>query len=128
MVFLTKALRHVITLTRMNVVDNSKQGAAVKEAGKKVKIIRIYNKSKHQTGGLGDKVLVTLLGQMYKGIVTGCVQRQRAFVPRFDKNNLVLIDDQNKPLGTRVIGPLPNNLRKKGALTARVMAIGTKFI
>lgn len=126
--FLTNALNQVRSLTRMNIIDNSKQGIAVKEAGKFVKVIRIYNKSKHQMGGLGDKVLVTLLGQMYKGVVVGCKQTQRTMIPRLDKNNLVLIDNQNVPLGTRVLGPLPNRLRKQGALTARLMAIGTRFI
>lgn len=121
-------MRQVRSLTRMNIIDNSKQGMAVKEAGKFVKVIRVYNKSKHQMGGLGDKVLVTLLGQMYKGVVVGCKQTQRAMIPKFDKNNLVLIDNQNVPLGTRVTGVLPHRLRKQGALTARLMAIGTKFI
>lgn len=112
----------------MNIVDNSELGRQVKEAGKKVKIIRIYNKSRHQMGGLGDKVLVTILGQMKKGVVVGCVQDQKAFIPKFDSNNLVLIDNQNVPLGTRITAPLPNHLRSKGALTARLMAIGTKFV
>lgn len=126
--FITKTLNQVRSLTRMNVVDNSAIGRQVKEAGKRVKIIRIYNKSRHQTGGLGDRVLVTILGQMKKGIVVGCKRIQAAFVPRFDSNNIVLLDNNNVPLGTRINVPLPNILRKKGASTARMMAIATKFI
>lgn len=125
---ITRVLNHVRSLTRLNVVDNSEIGRQVKEAGKKVKIIRIYNKSRHQTGGLGDKVLVTILGQMKKGFVVGCVQTQKAFIPKFDKNNVVLVDNNNVPLGTRITAPLPNYLRKQGANTARMMAIGTKFV
>lgn len=112
----------------MNIVDNSEIGRQVKEAGKKVKIIRIYNRTTQQKGGLGDKVLVTILGQMKKGVIVGCVADQRAFVPKFDSNNLVLIDNQNVPLGTRITSPLPNYLRSRGALTARLMAIATKFV
>lgn len=126
--FITRLLKQVAPLTQMNVVDNSKLGREVKEAGKKVKIIRIYNKSRHQRGGLGDRVLVTILGQMKKGIVVGCRQNQEAFVPKFDSNNLVLLDDNNVPLGTRITAPLPNCLRKHGAKTARMMAIATKFV
>lgn len=125
---LTRALNHVRSLTRLNVIDNSEIGRQVKEAGKKVKIIRIYNKSRHQTGGLGEKVLVTILGQMKKGFVTGCVQTQHPFVPKFDSNNVVLVDNNNVPLGTRVTSPLPNQLRRRGAMTARIMAIGTRFV
>lgn len=109
-------------------VDNSEIGRQVKEAGKKVKIIRIYNKTRHQVGGLGDRVLVTILGQMKKGIVVGCVQTQKAFVPKFDSNNVVLVDNHNVPLGTRITVPIPNYLRKQGASTARLMAIASKFV
>lgn len=77
-------------------------------------------------GGLGDKVLVTVLGQMKKAYVVGCVQKQKAFVPRFDSNNVVLVNDQNVPLGTRITCPIPNFLRHKGAETARIMAISSK--
>lgn len=126
--FITRALNQVRTLTCMNVVDNSALGKQVKEAGKKVKIIRIYNKTRHQVGGLGDKVLVTILGQMKKGIVVGCVRDQKAFIPKFDSNNIVLIDNNNVPLGTRITCPLPNYLRKQGATTARMMAIAARFV
>lgn len=126
--FLTKSLNQVRLLTRLNVIDNSAIGAKVKEAGKKVKVIHVYNRTRHPMGGLGEKVLVTILGEMRKGIIVGCVQTQKAFVPRTDSNNVVLIDNNNVPLGTRINGPLPNYLRKKGALTARLMAIGNKFV
>ena len=125
---ITRVLNQVSSLTRLNVVDNSEIGRKVKEAGKKVKIIRIYNKSRHQMGGLGVRVLVTILGQMKKGIVVGCVQTQREFIPKFDTNNVVLVDEHNVPLGTRVNVPIPNYLRKEGATTARLMAIATKFV
>lgn len=126
--FLTRALNQVRLLTRLNVVDNSSIGARVKEAGKKVKVICVYNKAKQPMGGLGEKVLVTILGEMKKGIIVGCVQTQRSFIPKFDSNNVVLIDNNNVPLGTRINAPLPNYLRKQGATTARLMAIGNKFI
>lgn len=126
--FLTRTLNTVGLLTRMNIIDNSQIGRQVKEAGKKVKVIHIYNRTRFPKGGLGDKVLVTILGQMKKGFIVGCVATQHSFVPRFDSNNLVLVDNNNVPLGTRITAPLPNALRKQGAHTARLMAIATKFI
>lgn len=126
--FLTRSLNQVRLLTRMNVVDNSAIGAKAKEAGKKVKVIHVYNKARHPMGGLGEKCLVTILGQMKKGFIVGCVQTQKSFIPRFDSNNIVLVDNNNVPLGTRINAPLPNYLRKQGAATARLMAIGNKFI
>lgn len=128
MVFTTRILNQIGHLTKMNVVDNSAIGRQVKEAGKHVKVIGVYNGTKYMTGTIGDRVLVTILGQMKHGVVVGVRQRQKAFIPRFDNNNIVLVDKENVPLGTRVNVPLPNILRKKGALTARIMAIGTRFI
>lgn len=125
---LTGALNRIRLLTRLNVVDNSEIGRQVKAAGKKVKTIHVYNKTRHPTGTTGDKVLVTILGQMKKGYVVGCTAVQPAFVPRFDSNNVVLVDDQNVPLGTRINVPVPNCLRKQGAKTARLMAIGSSFV
>ena len=125
---LTRVLNQVHLLTRLNVVDNSEIGQQVKAAGKRVKCIRVYNKSRENMGGLGDRVLVTILGQMKKGIIVGCVQTQQAFIPRFDANNVVLLDNNHVPLGTRVTAPIPNYLRKQGATTARLMAIATKFV
>lgn len=126
--FITRPLWQVRSLTRLNVVDNSEIGRKVKEAGKKVKVIRVYNKTKFMVGGLGNRVLVTILGEMKKGIIVGCVQTQRAFIPKFDSNNVVLVDNNNVPLGTRINAPIPNYLRKEGATTARLMAIATKFV
>lgn len=126
--FITRPLWSVRSLTRLNVVDNSEIGRRVKEAGKKVKVIRVYNKTKYMIGGLGVRVLVTILGEMKKGIVVGLVANQRAFVPKFDSNNVVLVDNHNQPLGTRINAPIPNYLRKEGATTARLMAIASRFV
>ena len=114
-------------LTRVNIVDNSSIGQEVKALGKKVKIIHVYRKEKYPMGGLGDKVLVTVLGTMKKAFVVGCTAKQKSMIPRYDTNNVVLVDNHNVPIGTRVTCPLPNALRSKGAETARLMAIGTKF-
>jgi large subunit ribosomal protein L14 len=85
---------------------------------------------------IGDKVMVAIKGQKKKGIIVGCRQNQRAMVPKFDSNNLVLIDDNGSPLGTRIHVPVPNILRTilrkktiaKGADYTKVLAIATRFV
>ncbi|RWS05543.1 39S ribosomal protein L14-like protein [Dinothrombium tinctorium] len=112
--------------TRLRVVDNSALGKQAMLEGKPPKVIRVYNKL--DVGFLGDKVLVTIKGQMKKAVVVGCVQRQKAFVPRFDSNNCVLLDDSGNPLGTRILVPIPNLLRKLRPEMSKLIAIATKFV
>ena len=59
--------------------------------GKPPKCIHVYNKK--GIGTVGDKVLVAILGEKKKAIIIGCKQKQLPFIPRFDSNNIVLVDD-----------------------------------
>ena len=89
-------------------------------------MINVYTK-KHQgkkngtVGKLGDRVLVAVLGQKKKGIIVGMKQKQRHAIPRYctvmyctvlyctvlytipryDSNNIVLIEDNGNPTGNR---------------------------
>ncbi|XP_076028708.1 atypical kinase COQ8A, mitochondrial-like isoform X2 [Oratosquilla oratoria] len=47
----------------------------------------------------GDKILVAIKGQKKRAIIVGCHQNQKPLVPKFDSNNIVLIDDNGTPLG-----------------------------
>ena len=90
------------------------------------RVINVYSK-KHQNkkngtvGKLGDRVLVAVLGQKKKGIIVGMKQKQRHAIPRYctvlyctalycteqhaipryDSNNIVLIEDNGNPTGNR---------------------------
>ena len=91
------------------------------------RVINVYTK-KHQgkkngtVGKLGDRVLVAVLGQKKKGIIVGMKQKQRHAIPRYctyctalyctvlycthaipryDSNNIVLIEDNGNPTGNR---------------------------
>lgn len=85
---------------------------------------------------IGDKVLVAIKGEKKKGILVGLKQNQNPKVPRFDSNNIVLIDDNGTPLGTRIYVPIPHILRtimkekthSKGADYTKMLAIATRFI
>jgi len=85
---------HIMKLTRLRVVDNSEIGKLAMAEGRPPKCIHIYNKM--GIGTIGDKVLVAIKGQKKKGIIVGVKKTQKPFIPRFDSNNLVLIDDNGK--------------------------------
>ncbi|EFA02195.1 39S ribosomal protein L14, mitochondrial-like Protein [Tribolium castaneum] len=102
--------------------------------GKPPRCIHVYNKT--GVGLIGDKVLVAIKGEKKKGILVGLKQNQKPRVPKFDSNNLVLIDDNGTPLGTRIHVPIPTVLRtilkektfSKGADYTKLLGIATKFV
>merc|ERR1712154_177098 len=118
-------------LSRMRIVDNSAIGKAATQIGKPPRVIAVYNKRK--VGYLGDKVLVTVKGEMKRAYIVGLKQRQKPNVPRTDTNNIVLVDDNGNPLGNRIMVPIPSALRgiaqenKKGDLT-KILSLATKFV
>ncbi|XP_015587235.1 39S ribosomal protein L14, mitochondrial [Cephus cinctus] len=124
----------IIKLTRLRVVDNSDIGKQAMVEGKPPKCIHIYNKI--GVGYIGDKVLVAIKGEKKKGILVGLKQNQKTKVPKFDSNNIVLIDDSGTPLGTRIHVPIPHILRTilknkthaKGADYTKLIAIATRFV
>ena len=84
----------------------------------------------------GDKVLVAIKGQKKKAVIVGVKQKQRALVPRFDSNNIVLIEDNGTPTGTRIHVPIPTILRKilkersvaKVVDFTKILSIATRFV
>jgi len=84
----------------------------------------------------GDRILVAIRGEKKKGILVGLKQQQAPKVPKFDSNNLVLIDDNGTPLGTRIQVPIPHILRtkmkekthSKGADYTKLIAIASRFV
>ncbi|XP_050303414.1 39S ribosomal protein L14, mitochondrial [Anthonomus grandis grandis] len=131
---LSQAVSEIQMMTRLRVVDNSAIGKQAMAEGKPPKCIHVYNKT--GIGKIGDKVLVAIKGEKKKGILVGLKQNQKAKTPKFDSNNLVLIDDNGTPLGTRIHVPIPTILRtilkektfSKGADYTKVLAIASRFV
>lgn len=121
-------------LARLRCVDNSEIGKKAMLEGKPPKTIHVYNKQR--VGMLGDKVLVAVKGQKRKGILVGLKQKQKIKIPKFDTNNVVLIDDAGTPLGNRIFVPIPTILRtimkekthSKGADYTKLLAIAPRFV
>ena len=104
--------------SNMDVADNS--------GARRVQCIKVLGGSKRRTAGVGDIVVVSVKeaiprGRVKKGDVQRAVivrtrydiQRPDGTVIRFDKNAAVLVDNKKEPVGTRIFGPVPRELRAK---------------
>jgi len=103
--------------TVLKVVDNS--------GAKKVMCIQALKANK-KGARLGDTIVASVKeahpnGKVKKGkvvygvVVRAAMQRGRCdgSEVKFDDNAVVLVDKQGQPIGTRVFGPVPHELRKK---------------
>uniref|UniRef100_U5EWW9 Large ribosomal subunit protein uL14m n=1 Tax=Corethrella appendiculata TaxID=1370023 RepID=U5EWW9_9DIPT len=130
----TASCYEIRKLARLRVVDNSEIGKLAMAEGKPPKCIHVYNK--RCVGYIGDRVLVAIKGQKKKAILVGLKQEQKRKVPKFDSNNIVLIDDNGTPLGTRIHVPIPTILRTilkekthaKGADYTKLLGIASRFL
>ncbi|KAK1300135.1 hypothetical protein QJS10_CPB13g01033 [Acorus calamus] len=102
--------------TRLKVVDNS--GAK--------QVMCIQSLKGKRGARLGDTIIASVKqaqprGKVKKGevvygvVVRAAMQKGRCDGSeiRFDDNAVVLVNKQGEPIGTRVFGPVPHELRKK---------------
>ena len=107
-------------------MDNSALGRAAAVAGRPPRVIQVYNKT--QVATIGDKVLLAIKGQKKKAYVVGVKQNQKSGVPKFDTNNVVLIEDNGSPSGTRITVPVPSMLRARSGDFTKLLSLATKFV
>jgi large subunit ribosomal protein L14 len=104
--------------THLDVADNS--------GARRVMCIKVLGGSMRRTASVGDVIVVSVKeaipkGRVKKGQVMKAVIVRTAFpvrrldgsVIRFDRNAAVLINNQREPIGTRIFGPVPRELRAK---------------
>jgi large subunit ribosomal protein L14 len=104
--------------TMCDVADNS--GAKI------VKCIRVLGGSKRRVGSIGDIIVASVRKavpgaevkehEVVKGVIVRTVQaiaREDGSHVKFDRNAVVLIDDEKNPRGTRIFGAVPRELRQK---------------
>ncbi len=104
--------------TNLEVADNS--------GARRVQCIKVLGGSKRKYAGIGDIIVVSVKeaiprGRVKKGDVHRAVvvrtakdiARPDGSVIRFDRNAAVLINKQGEPIGTRIFGPVPRELRAK---------------
>ena len=104
--------------TNLDVADNS--------GARRVMCIKVLGGSKRKYASVGDVIVVSVKdaiprGRVKKGDVHRAVivrtakalRRADGTAIRFDRNAAVLINNQSEPVGTRIFGPVPRELRAK---------------
>lgn len=121
---ITAACRAIQKLTRVRVVDNSALGNTPYH--RPPKCIHVYNKT--GVGKVGDKILLAIKGEKKKALIVGHKMPGPTMTPRFDSNNVVLIEDNGNPIGTRIRTPIPYTLRRREGEFSKVLAIARNFV
>jgi large subunit ribosomal protein L14 len=104
--------------TNLDVADNS--------GARRVQCIKVLGGSKRKYASIGDVIVVSIKeaiprGRVKKGEVMRAVivrtsrdiRRKDGTVIRFDRNAAVLITNTMEPVGTRIFGPVPRELRAR---------------
>ena len=104
--------------SNLEVADNS--------GAKRVMCIKVLGGAGRRYASVGDVIVVSVKeaiprGKVKKGDVMKAVvvrvrkdiRRPDGSVIRFDRNAAVLINNQSEPVGTRIFGPVPRELRAK---------------
>ena len=104
--------------TNLDVADNS--------GARRVMCIKVLGGAKRRYASVGDVIVVSVKeaiprGRVKKGDVlravvvrtSQAIARKDGSVIRFDKNAAVIVNKQSEPIGTRIFGPVPRELRAK---------------
>ncbi len=104
--------------SKLEVADNS--------GAKEVKCIKVLGGSKRMSANLGDIIVVAVQqalpgGKIKKGDVKKAVivrtkypvRREDGSYIRFDKNSVVILNNNSEPVGTRIFGPVARELRNR---------------
>ena len=88
--------------------------------------IKVLGGAKRRYAHVGDVIVVSVKeaiprgrvkkGEVRKAVVVRtakAIRRNDGTVIRFDTNAAVLLNNQNEPMGTRIFGPVPRELRAK---------------
>ena len=107
--------------TNLDIADNS--------GARRVQCIKVLGGSKRRYASIGDVIVVSVKeaiprGRVKKGSVMKAIvvrtakdiRRADGSVIRFDRNAAVLINAQGEPVGTRIFGPVPRELRAKNQM------------
>ena len=104
--------------TMLDVADNT--------GAKRVMCIKVLGGSKRRYAGLGDIIVASVRkampssdvkqGAVVKGVILRTsknTRRDDGSYVRFDKNAIVIIDDEGNPKGTRIFGAVARELRER---------------
>lgn len=108
----------IMEQTKLDIADNS--------GAKSAKCIKVLGGSRRKYAMVGDVVVaavkksipegVVKKGDVVKGVVVRTkksVRREDGSYLRFDRNAIVIIDEDGNPRGTRIFGAVARELRQK---------------
>ena len=123
--------------SRVDVADNT--GAKI------AYVIRVLggstgrNRSTRRSAGVGDRVVCSVkkslpgsdmkTGTVVKGVVVRTkypIKRADGSSVRFDRNAVVLIDDDGNPRGTRIFGAVARELREKNFM--KIVSLASEVV
>lgn len=102
--------------------------ASDNSGAKLVRCIKVLGGFKKKTANIGDIIVVSVIklrnkskktakvkkGEVFKALVTRTKSKKskvNGFSVWFDSNSASLLTKQNKPIGSRILGPLPSCLK-----------------
>jgi large subunit ribosomal protein L14 len=104
--------------SNLDVADNS--------GARRVQCIKVLGGAKRRYAHVGDVIVVSVKeaiprgrvkkGEVRKAVVVRtakAIRREDGTVIRFDGNAAVILNNNNEPIGTRIFGPVPRELRGK---------------
>jgi large subunit ribosomal protein L14 len=105
--------------TKLKIVDNT--------GGKEASCIKVLGGSGRRYAALGDIIVVSVIkasprssvekGTVHKAVIVRTKKerkREDGTAVRFDDNACVLLDANKEPVGTRIFGPVGEELRDRG--------------
>ena len=117
--------------TELNVADNS--GAKI------VECIKVLGGSHKRYAKIGDIIRVTVkeaiprgkikAGDLAKAVVVRTkkgVRKKDGSLIRFDSNAVVLLNNQDQPIGTRIFGPVTRELRSEKFM--RIISLASEVL
>src|ERR1700751_405490 len=117
--------------TYLDVADNT--------GAKECMCIKVLGGTRRRYAGLGDIIVASVKkaipggdvkpGEVVKGVVVRCkkpTRREDGSYVRFDRNALVLIDNEKNPRGTRIFGAVARELRESGF--TRLVKLGAEGV
>lgn len=121
----------IMEYTKLDVADNT--------GAKRVMCIKVLGGTSRKYATVGDVIVVTVKkaipggdvkkGEVLKGVVVRTknnVRREDGSYLKFDKNAVVLIDNDGNPKGTRVFGAVARELRQKNFM--RIVSLAPEVV
>jgi large subunit ribosomal protein L14 len=117
--------------TYLDVADNT--------GAKECMCIKVLGGTRRRYAGLGDVIVASVKkaipggevkpGEVVKGVVVRlkrATRRVDGSYVRFDRNALVLIDNEQNPRGTRIFGAVARELRERGF--TRIISLAAEVV